>query len=78
MAMPKTTTDAHLEDERTGRYADALGQMIRAETVRDGFHAFRELLPRLFPALSSPPAPTGAWLAGPPPFPGGWRRSRWS
>ena len=45
-------------NERTERYARALGEMIRRETVSGGenpseekFHAFRELLKSLFPAL---------------------------
>ena len=45
-------------DERTARYAQALGQMIRCETVsspdsagEEKFHSFRLMLPALFPAL---------------------------
>lgn len=51
MKKSDVTKGTRSREERTLRYAEALGQMIRAETVRDGFHAFRELLRGLFPVL---------------------------
>ena len=47
----ETSPVTRAAEERTLRYAEALGQLIRTETVREHFHEFREQLRGMFPAL---------------------------